>query len=589
MRGKITGYLIIGLLSIVLVALAVSALLLSNNSGMPPFDIALDTGNAAVSLWENENGVLYAFLPGGCGSSVRISTDEQVTLDGKTLENGSSLTGLSENVQHTLRWGNTEKNLVIMRGEGTPVMLLDSAQKNISELYDGKSGREVVRTTLINENGVLQLSDSASAISTRGFSTRLPDKKPYNLKLSEKQNILGMPEAKKWTLLANAYDESGIKNKLVLDFARSSGVQGTPDSRYVNLYVDGEYSGLYLLCQRINDLGTLEDCVGQVLVTESYAVRSNDDTFFCTRGNRTFELKNDSDTDAKKWALARSILQKTEDALEAGDLSGYIDIQSWCRQYLIEEVFGNSDIASLYFHIETQNEMVYAGPAWDYDNALGSSSLNRYVRSPSAFTANAENVNSFYTVIYNNESFRQRVTELYSAEYLPELKKLLQSGIDGYLAEIANSAAMDAVRRKTMYEGYTIRCSAGDIKQYLSDRIDFLQEVWIDGKTRYTITLKRPKNKSYMYLTVRPGECINLPPAKELGVTDDVVWMDEITGKPLDTSAPVNCDMSFAASGGRNSSAAPGGEMVFSAAACALLLLLLGIMISIDVLRRRKS
>ena len=92
-----------------------------------------------------------------------------------------------------------------------------------------------------------------------------------------------------------------------------------------------------------------------------------------------------------------------------------------------------------------------------------------------------------------------------------------------------------------------------------------------------------------MYLTVRPGECINLPPAKELGVTDDVVWMDEITGKPLDTSAPVNCDMSFAASGGRNSSAAPGGEMVFSAAACALLLLLLGIMISIDVLRRRKS
>lgn len=469
MKGKIKLYVITGVLSLILLALVAAAVILTQNSTAMPFDIVVDDTAESISLWEGDDGTIYAFLPGGCSTSVRLKDGKSVELDGSPVKNGMSLSELSEDDEHTIGWDSLHRRFVVMKGDDTPTVMMSSAEGTIAQLYESKTEREVVRTTVINEKGQVTLSDSGSVISSRGYSTRLPDKKPYNLKLTDQSRLLGMPKSKKWTLLANAYDESNLKNKMVLDFARSTKVEGTPESRYVNLYIDGEYSGLYLLCERINDLGTLDECEGQVLVTASFPEREGSGGFFTTAGGRSFELKNTEDVDDEKWDAACRILQNAETALSEGNPYGYADLESWCRHYLIEEIFGNSDIASLYYHIDTSDGRIYAGPAWDYDNAIGSSSLNKYVRTPTSFTANVPRykdslAGTFYSMIYNDQRFSKRMKELFADEYLPLLRKLADSGIAGYQEKVSKSLAMDRSRRKAMYEGYTVHSSAEEIQ-----------------------------------------------------------------------------------------------------------------------------
>ena len=59
-----------------------------------------------------------------------------------------------------------------------------------------------------------------------------------------------MGAAKKWILLANAFDASNINNKMAYDFAAKAGCAYTPECRWVDLYLNGAYTGLYLLSER---------------------------------------------------------------------------------------------------------------------------------------------------------------------------------------------------------------------------------------------------------------------------------------------------------------------------------------------------
>ena len=60
-----------------------------------------------------------------------------------------------------------------------------------------------------------------------------------------------MSEAKKWILTANYYDGTFIRNKIGFQLAQEAGLNNTPDSRFVDLYVNGRYWGLYQLTERI--------------------------------------------------------------------------------------------------------------------------------------------------------------------------------------------------------------------------------------------------------------------------------------------------------------------------------------------------
>ncbi len=92
-------------------------------------------------------------------------------------------------------------------------------------------------------------------IKCRGNSTfgagAYTNKWSYKIKLDNKANMLGMGESRHWYLLANWFDVSAMRNKLAYDLSGSLGMTYT-QSTWVIVYYNGEYRGLYQLCETVS-------------------------------------------------------------------------------------------------------------------------------------------------------------------------------------------------------------------------------------------------------------------------------------------------------------------------------------------------
>lgn len=78
-------------------------------------------------------------------------------------------------------------------------------------------------------------------IKGRGNNSWAKDKKPYAIKLAEKQPVMGMNKHKRWALLANASDKTLLAQpRRVRDREACDGHwTGAPDSRYVDVILNG--------------------------------------------------------------------------------------------------------------------------------------------------------------------------------------------------------------------------------------------------------------------------------------------------------------------------------------------------------------
>lgn len=95
------------------------------------------------------------------------------------------------------------------------------------------------------------LYEGAMEIKLRGNSTRYLNKRPYKVKLEAKSDLFGMGANKHWVLLANDIDHTLIRNKITLDFAYAIGMETASRSELVSVFLNGNYQGVYQLCEHI--------------------------------------------------------------------------------------------------------------------------------------------------------------------------------------------------------------------------------------------------------------------------------------------------------------------------------------------------
>ncbi len=125
----------------------------------------------------------------------------------------------------------------------------DEKYKNISkgvysDVYLTMQGNSYIQSGLYEGNAKLKV---------RGNSTASLDKRPFKLKLSSKENMLDMADglSKHWVLLANAIDHTLMRNKLLYDFSGAIGTEFYTKSENVVLIYNGEYYGVYQLCEQV--------------------------------------------------------------------------------------------------------------------------------------------------------------------------------------------------------------------------------------------------------------------------------------------------------------------------------------------------
>ena len=65
------------------------------------------------------------------------------------------------------------------------------------------------------------------------------------MKLDDKGEFLGMPNDKKWLFLAEYADKTMLRNKIAYEMGYISNLDWTPQARFAEVFINGEYNGTY--------------------------------------------------------------------------------------------------------------------------------------------------------------------------------------------------------------------------------------------------------------------------------------------------------------------------------------------------------
>ena len=521
----------------------------------------LDGQQEQIHGWLDEAGDCVVFLPSGvepADVTLFPGGNARILLEGNPLEAGVScgdfLLDTPYEVLSTEGGVTTAFTLTFLQSARMPSLHLDVQSGSMELVHQVKGNQEAGTLRLYSETGEHSWSGRVESIRGRGNTSWLQEKKPYSITLAGEADLLGMGQAKEWVLLANSLDPSHLRNKAVYDLAAQAGMAYTPDSRWVDLYLNGDYAGLYLLSERNeihpNRVDLQETGSFLVCLEDSWRLISQNYPHITLDSGAALRIH---DSGLTKTDL-REIWQPVENAILSADgrdpqtgstWQELIHVDSWTMDYLTGEIFGNVDagIVSTFFYKDGEDPSgkLYAGPVWDYDLTMGTENAwqAKYVQ---AFFADRAHVKSLEdtTWVYGlnrKPEFQNRVKELYKTVYRPLVQELLDTGLDTYAEQIRQSAALDQRRWGTDSAAE----ETADIRRYLTERLAFLDDVWLEN-TQYCRVLVVPCDySSAICHAVLPGQ--RIPDLPEYEESWDIFgWYDAATEEPFDATRPIYQD-----------------------------------------------
>jgi hypothetical protein len=285
---------------------------------------------------------------------------------------------------------------------------------------------------------------SATQIRGRGNSTwDLMPKQPYRLKLSDKHDLLGMPSSRDWVLLANYSDKTMLRNTVALELGRNMGMPWTPRGEFVEVYHGGRYLGVYLLMENIkiardrvniDELG--EDDVGAAEITGGYLLevdfREDGHTMFSASEHLPIVFQDPEDPAPAQEAYMQGYIDQLENALNsagfADPATGYaafIDVDSFVRWYLVNELFRNRDsnMWSSCWMYKPRGGKLHMGPLWDFDIAAGNINYDDAYLTAGWWVRDAP----WFSRLFEDPAFVARVREIWNEIRADQLPAMFQS------------------------------------------------------------------------------------------------------------------------------------------------------------------
>ena len=550
------GKSVIGLLTAVFLAAAVllGGMEYSRTQGLS-LSVTVSTGER-IRCWQDEEGAFYAFLPGGTelsGVVLHPSGGTDVRLDGNPVTDGMTAAGFLPDKAYSLtcRAGGEEKQttLTFLLSGGVPALYVDTASGSVEYIRSGLGNEESGALRLYSPEGQKQQELQIRSINSRGNATYAEPKGAYSITLSREADLLDMGQAEKWILLANAGDQTHLRNKIALDLAREAGLPYTPEGRWVDLYLNGEYTGLYLLTERNEVHPSRVDIAaeGSFLVEKDWQWRFDDsgERYITTRDNTALQINYSSFTETELLAK----LQSAENAILAEDgidpdtgkhWQELIDMDTWVKKYLVEEILGNVDASTLsqFFYLDGADPAgkICAGPIWDMDLILREST-SPWLEKVDQFYGNKPRIygSGWFAALYRDAAFYERLTEVYKETFLPLLNHLAQQGVDDYVNHIGQAAMLDGIRWSEYY--FENHCAL--LRSYLDKRLAFLDRLWVQQQP-YVNVVVYDADLAARSVVIPRGTCLpELPVYENTDTTIYHGWYYWDTDIPFDITLPV--------------------------------------------------
>lgn len=347
----------------------------------------------------------------------------------------------------------------------------------------------------------------------RGNSTWSASKKPWRIKFDNKTAPLGMTASQKnWALLAMAYDTSQIGNALGLTLGKGmSGLDWTPEYRFVELVLNNTYRGIYQLADLVRIEGnrvagpvvtgdTGSGVTGTWLMEITNKERPGnslgivpDPGFFSSIYNVWIAYDDPELPTAAQDAYMQSYITQFETALAAKDGSWrqYADEESFIDWWLINDLLRNGD--SVYWSsckiTKDRDGLLKMGPLWDHDLSTGRYSgtpgddINTNLYRDGWYTRNAVWIKQMWD---NDVPFRALAKTRWQV-LLNRLEDMggIEAWIDRTTSMVSRAARDDRERWPGNYTTYTkyIAQNADFRKRWLRYRID-----WITNEFNNTST-----------------------------------------------------------------------------------------------------
>jgi len=446
--------------------------------------------NHAVQ-WYKRNSNYYLFLPAGVDAENLFvhftGTVSSFTVDGVQIENNSVTNVFVPGSKVVLRSGKNAYNVTVMQSQTLDSVLVRTSSGNIAYISESKSHHEKGAVCVITSAGRKVYSNDFEYIRVRGNNSFYPYKKSFHIKLKDGYNMLGMGSSKTWLLIANHVDNSQLRNAITFDMAFAAGLPYTPEYRCVDVYVNTNYYGTYLLAEKIQindsrvDIQDLEEATQALndapledarrkgthaykygthtyydiannpeYITGGYLMQleledryTQSLTGFVTKHGQPIQLKSPEYISQAQMEYISSFVQSFENAIWAEDgidpetgkhFFDIADKDSLVGKYLIEEITKNLDANKSSFYIfkdsDFNNDKLQFGPIWDYDNAYANFTSAYYKKTlldPNGLHAATDDYEKYYwwPKLYQHEEFVQAVAEAYELRFRPCLQVLL--------------------------------------------------------------------------------------------------------------------------------------------------------------------
>lgn len=371
----------------------------------------------------------------------------------------------------------------IMILQGSPVLSLHFTldPQTFSLLYRNKDkSASEGSLTVLEADGSVSYRGPIARFAGRGNDTFRYVKKPFEFKLPEKISPGGIDKGKTWILLANYMDVSFLRNQISLDLCRAVGLPFSIECVQADLYINGDYQGLYLLAEKIQigknrvsitDLEEATEAVNEAspssypkyygksasvplsigynipndpqditggyiaVVEKRYRMESANKPCFRTSRNLNVRIKEPTCPSRAQVEYFSALVEQMHQALLSPDgkdpassrhFSEILDVSSFALKYLVEDLTMDYDImaGSQYFYKDSDlvDPLIYAGPGWDYDltfGAMGENPVKTYASRVHTVSGN------LWPLLAKQDLFMDAVREKWASVFRPALSVLL--------------------------------------------------------------------------------------------------------------------------------------------------------------------
>lgn len=396
-----------------------------------------------------------------------------------------------------------------------PVILVNT--KDYAPILDKEN---YVECTVSIENTVQEycLDNILAGIRGRGNTTWDSPKKPYRIKFDKKQSLFGTTyKQKSWTLLANHFDKSLSRNAIAYELSEQfNDIEFSSIHEFVEVYLNDEYLGVYLLCDQIQtgkgrvDIDeSFDDSgnVGYLLELDArilYEGVENIDYFWFD--GKSYAIKTpdteDKDYDASVYVpYIKTYLEDCKTAFngEWQNVLDLIDVNSFVDTYIILELFANNDCdySSFYLYKDKDGKL-FAGPVWDFDIGAGNCCYQKIYNEESGEclpnTSLCAIKNYWYKKLLNFDEFKviiKEKLETYNDRIERVINLLDSENKDGYYEQYKQALIRNFEKWQIMGENVypntpkiisitTVDGQMEYVKKWLLDRLEFMKSIYCE-------------------------------------------------------------------------------------------------------------